>query len=109
MKGKVKPNYSLQSFSCGCTKSDDKRAAKVYGTNCSWQWPRRFDDKRRKRRVGVVIDRFYGDYHHYYAVLEEERNPYWLPPGIKIRKVAISGDCMVVVTDAKKEKAKAKE
>lgn len=79
MTKKIKPDYNCGCSVSGSAREEAKIAAKVYGA-WSGEWPRWFDDGRRKRKVVVVIDTFFGDYHHWYVELEEEEDPYWLPP-----------------------------
>lgn len=77
--GKIRPDYKCCSRSSGRTDDREAAAKKIYDGKPPWQWPRWFDDKRRKRKVHIVVKNFYGDYHHWYAELVEEHNPFWLP------------------------------
>lgn len=75
---KKKPNYKCSCFSSGYTKDNEKAAEKIYGTTAPWKWTRMFDKK--KRTITVSIEKFYGNYHHWYSELKEKDNPFWLPP-----------------------------
>lgn len=79
----IKPDYKCNSSVSGCTSDSEEKAEQVYDTDCCWKWPRWFDDKRRKRKIEITIEKYYGNYHHWYVELEEEENPFWLPPDKK--------------------------
>ncbi len=84
IKKKIKPDYDCHHTVLGSVKEEQAKAKKLYGH--FFDWPRWFDDKRKKRKVVITIEKFYGDYHHWYVVVEEEDNPFWLPPGKEYRE-----------------------
>lgn len=78
-KSKIKPDYKCSSSRSGHTANLEKAAARIYNTPSSWLWPRWFDNKRKRRKVFVQIEELYGDWHHWYATVKEEQNPFWFP------------------------------
>jgi len=74
---KVRPNYKCTKRVSGWDLSDYGKESYGKETN-PWEWPRWFDNKKRVRKVFITITKVYGDYHHWYASLKEEANPFWI-------------------------------